>query len=89
MKTPNGGQRISGLVNFAATHDIVYEDFVRCSSMHARKTKVKVPIRLANGQRVTSSTVSEISFELARHEFQRTFYVLHDLRAACLLLGLP
>jgi hypothetical protein len=28
-------------------------------------------------------------FELARHEFQRTFYVLRDLRAANLIMGLP
>jgi hypothetical protein len=38
---------------------------------------------------VTSSTVCDITFELARHEFQRTFYVLRDLRAADLVLGLP
>jgi hypothetical protein len=30
-----------------------------------------------------------VTFELARHEFQRTFYVLHDLRVADLVLGLP
>jgi hypothetical protein len=38
---------------------------------------------------VTSSTVSDVTFELARHEFQRTFYVLRDLRATNLILGLP
>jgi hypothetical protein len=38
---------------------------------------------------VTSSTVRDVTFELARHEFQRTFYVLRDLRAADLILGLP
>jgi hypothetical protein len=30
-----------------------------------------------------------MSFELARHEFQGTFYVLRDLRALDLILGLP
>jgi hypothetical protein len=30
-----------------------------------------------------------VTFELARHEFQRTFYVSRDLRAADLILGLP
>jgi hypothetical protein len=38
---------------------------------------------------VTSSTICDVTFELARHEFQRTFYVLRDLRAADLILGLP
>jgi hypothetical protein len=39
---------------------------------------------------VTSSTVRDVTFELARHDFQRTFYVLlRDLRAADLILGLP
>jgi hypothetical protein len=49
----------------------------------------KIPVRLANGQRVTSSTVCDVTFELARHEFHRTFYVLRDLRAVDLILGLP
>jgi hypothetical protein len=38
---------------------------------------------------VTTSTVCDVTFELARHEFQQTFYVLRDLRAAELALGLP
>jgi hypothetical protein len=38
---------------------------------------------------VTSSTVYDLSFELAQHEFHRTFYVLRDLRAADLIMGLP
>jgi hypothetical protein len=38
---------------------------------------------------VTSSTVCDVTFELARHEFHRTFYVLRDLRDAHLILGLP
>jgi hypothetical protein len=38
---------------------------------------------------VTSSTICDVTFELARHEFQRTFYVLRDLRAADLIMGLP
>jgi hypothetical protein len=38
---------------------------------------------------VTLSTVCDVTFELARHEFQRTFYVLRDLRAVDLILGLP
>jgi hypothetical protein len=32
--------------------------------------------------------VCDINFELARHEFQRTFGVLSDLRVADLVLGL-
>jgi hypothetical protein len=38
---------------------------------------------------VTSSTVYDITFELVRHEFQRTFYVLRDLPGADIVLGLP
>jgi hypothetical protein len=39
---------------------------------------------------VTSSIVCDITFELARPEFQRTFYVLRALRVANnLVLGLP
>jgi hypothetical protein len=30
-----------------------------------------------------------VTFELARHEFEQTFYVLRDLRATNLILGLP
>jgi hypothetical protein len=37
---------------------------------------------------VTSSTVCDAPFELARHDFYRTFYVLRDLRAADLIQGL-
>jgi hypothetical protein len=48
----------------------------------------QTPVRLANGQRVTSSTVCNVTFELSRHEFHRTFYVLRDLRAADLIMGL-
>jgi hypothetical protein len=37
-----------------------------------------------------SYTFCEITFELARHEFKRTFYVLRDLRAIIsLVFGLP
>jgi hypothetical protein len=49
----------------------------------------KTPVRLADGRRVTFSTISDISVELASHEFQRTFYVLRNLRAADMVLGLP
>jgi hypothetical protein len=89
VKTPHGGHLISGLVNCAATLDFVSKDFVRRVALHTRKSPTKTLVRLANGQRVTSSTVCDITIELARHEFQRTFYVLRDLRAADVVLGLP
>jgi hypothetical protein len=38
---------------------------------------------------VTSFAVCETTFELARHEFNRTFYVLRDLLNVDLVLGLP
>jgi hypothetical protein len=38
---------------------------------------------------VTSSKVCDVTFVLAQHEFHRTFYVLRDLCAADLILGLP
>jgi hypothetical protein len=76
-------------VDSAATLDFVFEDFVRRFALQTRKFVTKTHVRLANGQRVTSSTVCDITFELARHEFHWTFYVLRDLRAADLIMGLP
>jgi hypothetical protein len=90
VKTPNCGQLISGLVDCDATLDLVLEVFVKRFALHTRKSQTKqTPVRLANGQRVTSSTICDIALELARHEFQRTFYVLRDLRATYLEHGLP
>jgi hypothetical protein len=82
VKYLDGGHQISCLVDCAATLDFVSEDFVRRFALQTRKSVTKTPVRLANGQRVTSSTVCDVTFELARHDFHRTFYVLHDLRAA-------
>jgi hypothetical protein len=89
LKTLDGGHQTIGLVDSAATLDFVFEDFVRRFALKTRKSVTKTHVRLANGQRVTSSTICDVSFELARHEFHRTFYVLRDLRAADLVLGLP
>jgi methyl coenzyme M reductase subunit C len=89
VKTPDGGHQISGLVDCAATLDFVSEDFVQRFALQTRNFVTKTPVRLANGQRVTSSTVCDVTFELARHEFHQTFYVLRDLRAADLIMGLP
>jgi hypothetical protein len=89
VKTPNGEQLISGLVDCAATLDFVSEDFVRRFALPTRMSLTKTPVRLANGQRVISSIVCDITLELARHELYRTFYVLRDLRAADLIMGLP
>jgi hypothetical protein len=89
VKNSDGGHQISGLVDCAATLDFVSEDFVRRFALHTRKSLTKTHVRVANGQRVTSSTVGDVTFELAQYEFQRTFYVLHDLRAADLILSLP
>jgi hypothetical protein len=66
VETANGGQQTPGLFDSAATLDFVSEDFVQRFSLHTNKSKVKTPIRLAKGQRVTSSTVCKIAFELAR-----------------------
>jgi hypothetical protein len=89
VKTRDGGHQISGLMDCAATLDFLSEDFVRRFALHTRKPLTKTLVRLANGQRVTSSTVCNMTFELARHEFQRIFYVLRDLRDVDLILGLP
>jgi hypothetical protein len=89
VKTHDGGHQISGLVDCVATLDFVSEDFVRRFALQTRKYVTKILVRLANGQRVTSSTVCDVTFELARHEFHRTFYGLRDLRDADLILGLP
>jgi hypothetical protein len=89
VKTLDGGHQITSLVDCATTLDVVSEDFVRRFSLHTRKSLTKKHVRLANGQRVTLSTVCDVTFELARHKFQRNFYVLRDLRAAGLIMGLP
>jgi hypothetical protein len=89
VKTSDGGHLISGLVDCAATLDFVSDDFVRRFALQTRKSLTKIPFRLANGQRVTSSTVCDDTFELARHEFHRNFYVLRDLRDVDLIMGLP
>jgi hypothetical protein len=82
VKTSDGGHQISGLVDCAATLYFVSGDFVRRFALQTRKYVTKTPFRLANGQRVTFSTIRDVAFELARHEF-------HFLRAADLILGLP
>jgi hypothetical protein len=89
VKTPDGGQLISELVDCAATLDFVPADFVIRFPLQTHKSLTKTLVRLANGQRVTSSRVCDVTSELARHEFQRAFYVLRDLRVADLVLGLP
>jgi methyl coenzyme M reductase subunit C len=89
VKTLDGGHLISRLVDCAATLDFVSEDFVRRFALQTRKSLTKTLVRLANGQRVTSSTVCDVTFELARHEFQRASYVLRDLRTVDLNMGLP
>jgi hypothetical protein len=88
VKTPNCGQLISGLVDCAATLDFVSEDFVRRFALQTRKSQTKTSVRLANGQRVTSSAICDTTFDLARHELQQMFYVLRDLRASDLVLRL-
>jgi hypothetical protein len=75
VKTHDGKQKNSELVDCAATLGFVSQDFVRRFSLSTRNFKAKTIVRHANGQRVTSSTASSITFEPARHEFQRTFYV--------------
>jgi hypothetical protein len=82
VKTLDGGHQIIGLVDCAATLDFVFEVFVRRFALQTRKSLTKTHFRLVNGQRVTLSTVCDVTFELARQEFKRTFYVLRDLRVA-------
>jgi hypothetical protein len=89
VKPLDSGHKITDLMDCAATLDFVSEDFVRRFALKTRKSLTKIPVRLANGQGVTSSTVCDVTFELARHEFQRIFYVLRDIRVADLILGLP
>jgi hypothetical protein len=75
VKSPNCGHLISGLVDCVATLDFVSEDFVRRFTLQTRNSHTKTPFRLANCQRETSSTVCDITLEVARREFQRTLHV--------------
>jgi hypothetical protein len=88
VKTLDGRQQISGLVCCAVTFDFLLT-FVRRFSLSTRKSKAKTIVRLANGQRVTSSKVCDITFEHACHKLHWAFYVLRDLRVANLVIGLP
>jgi hypothetical protein len=83
VKAHDGGQQSFGIVDCVATLDVVAKDFLRGYSLQAHKSKVKTLFRLANGQRETSSTVREIKLYRDRHNFQRGFNVLFDLRVTC------
>jgi hypothetical protein len=65
VKTADGGQLNSGLVDCGEILDFVSKDFVRRFSLLAHNSKVKTRVRLASGQRLTSSIVCETTFELA------------------------
>jgi hypothetical protein len=65
VKTLDGGHQINGLVDCTATLDFGFEDFVRRFTLLTRKSVTKTHVRLANGQRVTSSTICDVTFELA------------------------
>jgi hypothetical protein len=73
VKSHDGGQLIFELADCTSTLDFVSKDFEIRFSLPTQKSKAKTSVILANGQRVTSSKVCEITFELARHEFKRTF----------------
>jgi hypothetical protein len=64
----------------------VSADFVRRFALQTRKSPTKTHVRLANGKCVTSSNVCDVTFELARHEFQ---LISRDLLAADMVLDLP
>jgi hypothetical protein len=51
-------------------------------------SSTKTHVRLANGQRFASTKACDISLNVTQHDFVRTFYVLRDLRAADIRLGL-
>jgi hypothetical protein len=59
VKTHDGGHHMSGLVDCAATLDFVSKDFVRRFALQTRKSVTMTHVRLANGQRVTSSTLCD------------------------------
>jgi hypothetical protein len=47
MKTHNGGQLVTCLVECAPTLDFLFEDFVRRLAMRTRKSPTKTRVRLA------------------------------------------
>jgi hypothetical protein len=83
VKTLDDGQLNYGSIHYDATLDFVSKDFVRRFSLSTRKSKTKTQVRLANGKRVTSSTVCDITlFELAHPTFNGLFtfvYVIYAL----------
>jgi hypothetical protein len=89
VKTSDSEQLMYGLVDYAATLDFVSEDFIRRFALQTSESHSKTPFRHANGQRVVSSIICDIAFDLVRHEFQRIFYLLRNIRVVDLVLGLP
>jgi hypothetical protein len=67
----DGGHQVFGLVDYVATLNFASMDFVRRFSLQRHKSKVKTRVRLANKQPMKPSTVCEIVFEFARHEFKK------------------
>jgi hypothetical protein len=77
------------LVHCAATLNFVSENFVTRTGLQTSKFATKTVVRLANGQRLTSTKVCDISLHVAQHDSVRTFYVLSDFCAADIVLALP
>jgi hypothetical protein len=59
VKNHDGGHQITRLVHCAATLDFLSEDFVRRFASQTRMSLTNTHVQLANGQRVTSSTVCD------------------------------
>jgi hypothetical protein len=87
VSTSDGQPHGLALVDCAATLDFVSEYFVTRIRLSIRKAPIEyVYVRLANGQRVSTSTLCEVKIALAQCDFVHT---IRDLGAADIVLGLP
>lgn len=80
---------IEALVDNAASLDFMSEDFARRHNLQIDKAKIKMPVKLANGQRVNCGQTATVSIEVAGHRYEnRVFHILRELKVADVVLGL-
>jgi hypothetical protein len=87
VSTSVGQRQQTTLGDCAATLDFVLEEFAMRMGLQMRNSSTKTLVRLANGQRVASAKVCDISFIVVQHEFVHafTFFAICVLRTLCWL----
>ena len=85
----NDDIKIDALIDNAASLDFMSEDFARRHNLQIDKVNSKIPVKLANGQRVVCTQSVIVNMDIADHRYEnRMFFVLRDLKVADVVLGL-